>query len=423
MVSIVVSCLLLAVLLIGHAQARDLPPLRNYHLLASFLSSRLAAEDFAFSNQALYHDALKRVRNQYCGYFKPMVVIQASSAATVEVAIAASKHAGVGIAVLGGGHSYGCHSSTTGILVDMSRQKSVCIDYKNQTVEIGGGALWLDFYDALAPSSRLMIPGGQCPSVGVAGYTTGGGVSPFTRSIGMAIDALLCATVVLANETTVRVCKDAANPFAQNLFWALRGGGAGSFGVVMSLQYKMQELRTTNVVAGEICWLLDKPSQQSAWERWLTFFNDWDATTLSPYTALYMRVRFKNGALHGCFTIIHSGPSHEGNAVVEAMVAHSPELVNVTSQTWRQWAHIQNAIHGDAFNAQHTRGSSHSHGFFRFPSASYYPWFCQTARCRDARLSWYDNTEGGDIPKMPFPLGPQPDKQFHCMERYRLPVA
>lgn len=81
-------------------------------------------------------------------------------------------------------------------------------------------------HQALAGESRA-IPTGSCPTVGVAGLTLGGGLGADSRHAGLTCDALKSATVVLPGGDAVSA---SADDHAE-LFWALRGGGGGNFGV------------------------------------------------------------------------------------------------------------------------------------------------------------------------------------------------
>jgi FAD/FMN-containing dehydrogenase len=157
-----------------------------------------------------------------------------------------------------GGHSYGGYSTTTGVVLDVSRLNRVRVS-GGQAV-VGAGALLLDVYAALAAHGR-MIPAGTCPSVGIAGLTLGGGHGYASRKLGLACDALTGLTIVTASGQVLRC--DARRH--SDLFWACRGGGGGNFGVVTSLTF-----RTTPV--GEVAtYVLEWPRAQvrevvAAWQ-------------------------------------------------------------------------------------------------------------------------------------------------------------
>jgi hypothetical protein len=178
---------------------------------------------------ARYHDLLPRA-----------VVLCAASADVVEtLAFLAAR--GLETAIRSGGHCFAGHSSTGGVVVDVSSMRAVSIDGSLATV--GAGARLGAVYDTLAADGRT-IPGGTCPPVGIAGLTLGGGLGILGRSYGVSSDRLVAAEVVLADGRVV-ACDEHHD---SDLFWALRGAGAGNFGVVASLVFRtVPEPDVTNV--------------------------------------------------------------------------------------------------------------------------------------------------------------------------------
>jgi hypothetical protein len=156
----------------------------------------------------------------------PQAIVFCESRADVQKTVRwARKHA-VHIVPRGGGHSYGGYSTTSGVVVDVSRIHAVSVSSSGRAA-VGAGAKLLDVYTALAARGR-MIPGGTCPTVGIAGSTQGGGIGVSARRFGLTCDNLVEATVVLADGSVV-----VASPSEHSdLFWALRGGGGGNFGIV-----------------------------------------------------------------------------------------------------------------------------------------------------------------------------------------------
>ncbi len=102
-------------------------------------------------------------------------------------------------------------------------------------ISLGAGARWLEAYQALQPNGRY-VQGGGCTSVGVAGFTLGGGFGTFSRRFGTAAGNLLEAEVVTASGNIV-VANSYSHP---ELFWALRGGGFG-LGVVTRFTMRTHE--------------------------------------------------------------------------------------------------------------------------------------------------------------------------------------
>jgi FAD/FMN-containing dehydrogenase len=105
-------------------------------------------------------------------------------------------------------------------------------------VTIEAGAMWIDAYDAVTTKAGRYVQGGGCATVGVAGLIQSGGFGSFSKNYGMAAASLLEAEIVTA-DGAVRKANACTNP---DLFWAIKGGGGGSFGVVTKLTLKTHEL-------------------------------------------------------------------------------------------------------------------------------------------------------------------------------------
>jgi FAD/FMN-containing dehydrogenase len=118
----------------------------------------------------------------------------------------------------GGAHSSTWASSNGGIVIDLARLNAVSVAADRATVAVQGGANWGDVY-AACRKANVDVVGGPFWFVGVGGYLTGGGYSPFTPERGLAIDNIVSAVVVLADG---RVVKTSATE-EPDLFWAIRG--------------------------------------------------------------------------------------------------------------------------------------------------------------------------------------------------------
>ena len=94
-------------------------------------------------------------------------------------------------------------------------------------VSCGAGAMWLHAYQAVSVGAGRYVQGGGCTTVGVAGLVQGGGFGSFSKGFGTAAASLLEAEIVTA-DGKVRVVNHVQEP---ELFWALKGGGGGTFGV------------------------------------------------------------------------------------------------------------------------------------------------------------------------------------------------
>ena len=105
-------------------------------------------------------------------------------------------------------------------------------------VSAGAGAMWIDLYHAVTTDGGRYVQGGGCTDVGVAGLVQSGGFGSLSKAFGTAAASLLEAEVVTA-DGQVRIANPRTNP---DLFWALKGGGGGSWGVVTRLTLRTHPL-------------------------------------------------------------------------------------------------------------------------------------------------------------------------------------
>ncbi len=108
-------------------------------------------------------------------------------------------------------------------------------------VSVGSGAIWGPVYYQVGTVGGRYVQGGGCTTVGVAGLIQSGGFGSFSKNYGSACAALLEAEIVTA-DGKVRVVNQCNDP---ELFWALKGGGGGTFGVVTRLTLRTRDLPET----------------------------------------------------------------------------------------------------------------------------------------------------------------------------------
>jgi FAD/FMN-containing dehydrogenase len=144
---------------------------------------------------------------------------------------------GVRLAIRSGGHSYaGFSTIQNGVMVDLRRLHGVKLG-GGGIATIGPGAQLIDVYSHLAAHGAT-IPGGSCPSVGIGGHALGGGMGLAGRKLGLACDRIRAARIVTADGRALHV-----GPHSHpDLYWALRGGGGGSFGIVTQLELAVQHV-------------------------------------------------------------------------------------------------------------------------------------------------------------------------------------
>jgi FAD/FMN-containing dehydrogenase len=155
------------------------------------------------------------------------------------------------LVVKGGGHSYQGTSSAPDSLLIWTRamhaitlhdafvpQGCVGKQAPQPAVTIESGAVWMDVYNAVTTVAGRYVQGGGCATVGVAGLIQSGGFGSFSKNYGMAAAALLEAEIVTA-DGSVHIANSCSDP---DLFWAIKGGGGGSFGVVTKITLRTREL-------------------------------------------------------------------------------------------------------------------------------------------------------------------------------------
>jgi FAD/FMN-containing dehydrogenase len=166
----------------------------------------------------------------------------------------------VPIAARSGGHSYAGWSSTTGLIVDVTRMDRVAVT--GGTATVGAGTRLTDLYSGLAAHGRS-VPGGSCPSVGVAGLTLGGGVGVVARAHGLTCDNLESVQIVTADGSLLTA--DARTH--SDLYWACRGGGGGNFGVATEFTFRTQP--AGDIVLFTLSWPWSRAAEVvRAWQSW-----------------------------------------------------------------------------------------------------------------------------------------------------------
>jgi hypothetical protein len=169
----------------------------------------------------------------------PSVIARCSGVADVIAAVNFARENNLLTAIRGGGHNVGGRAlCDDGLVIDLSRMRSVFVDPSTRRVRVQGGATLGDI-DRETHVFGLAVPCGIVSKTGIGGLTLGGGVGWLIRKYGMSIDNLLSAQVVTA-EGKVLTASASEN---DDLFWALRGGG-GNFGVVTSFEFQAHPVAT-----------------------------------------------------------------------------------------------------------------------------------------------------------------------------------
>ena len=255
----------------------------------------------------------------------PAITVGATSAHEVAAAVRWAGDHGRPVAVVATGH--GLHSDLSGALaVSTRRMCDVTIDPHARTARVGAGARWAQVIEAAAPHGLAPL-NGSSSSVGVVGYTLGGGVGPMGRRFGFAADHVRRVQLVTV-DGAIREVDAASDP---ELFWAIRGG-KGNFGIVTELEFDL--VPVTTLYAGGIFF----PASACAdvlhtYRQWVHTLPE-DATSsvallrLPPDPALPEPLRGQF-AVHLRFAHLDSSSGAEGEQLLAPMRAVAAPLMDL----------------------------------------------------------------------------------------------
>jgi FAD/FMN-containing dehydrogenase len=194
---------------------------------------------------------------------RPRVVLVARDAGDVQAAVRWAARNNVAITTRSGGHSYAGYCTVqNGLIVNVRNLKSVSPNPRSRTARIGSGTQLIDFYAGLARRG-LTVPGGSCPSVGIAGLTMGGGIGLAARRWGTTSDNVISAQIVTADGRLRNVNAKSDEP----LYWAIKGGGGGNFGIVTSFRFTAYPVRSASWFIAEFPWS-EAADVVNRWQRW-----------------------------------------------------------------------------------------------------------------------------------------------------------
>ena len=259
------------------------------------------------------------VQDTHYNAARPRAIVYCESTSDVQKTIAWARKNGVLLVGRSGGHSYGGYSTTSsGVVIDVSRMNFV--QSHGGTALIGAGAQLIDIYAKLN-NRHLMIPGGSCPTVGIAGLTLGGGHGWSGRKYGLTSDNVKQLTIVTA-DGKAHVCNAHQNA---DLFWASRGGGGGNFGVVTNFSFKTHP--ASNVSTFYVSW---------PWSDAARVFKAWQ--TLAPHAPQNLGLSVLVMSTGSPPSISASGQFFGSESALRALIRPLSNVgsahVSITRRTW-----------------------------------------------------------------------------------------
>ncbi|XP_004233880.1 tetrahydroberberine oxidase-like [Solanum lycopersicum] len=173
--------------------------------------------------------------------FEPSTIFTPTNESQIQEAIHCSKKHGLQIRIRGGGHDYeglSYISEIPFVVIDLRNLRSISIDTEKKTAWIQAGATLGEVYYRIAEKSKkLAFAAGVCPTVGVGGHFSGGGYGMLSRKYGTAADNIIDAKLIGANGRI-----HDRESMGEDHFWAIRGGGGTSFGLIISWKIKLVDI-------------------------------------------------------------------------------------------------------------------------------------------------------------------------------------
>ena len=183
---------------------------------------------------------------------KPSVyAVAARNAQDIAAAVNFARVNNLRLVVKGGGHSYqGTSNAPDSLLIWTRHMNDIAMHDAfvpqgcehtlppQPAVTIGAGTIGIQAYTAVTTNGGKYVQGGGCLTVCLGGLVQSGGFGSFSKHYGTAAGGLLEAEVVTA-DGQIRIANACSNP---DLFWALKGGGGGTFGVVSKMTLRVHDL-------------------------------------------------------------------------------------------------------------------------------------------------------------------------------------
>jgi FAD/FMN-containing dehydrogenase len=183
-----------------------------------------------------HYEAARQIWNTLI-YKRPAIIARCSGTADVITAVNFAREHDMPLSVRSGGHDYAGKSiEDESLMIDLSLMNGVRVDPQVKTARVQPGATWGDV-DHESQAFGLATPGATVSTVGIAGFTLGGGSGYLSRKYGLGVDNLIAADIVTADGRLLH----ASNEQNPDLFWAIRGG-SGNFGIVTSFELQLHEV-------------------------------------------------------------------------------------------------------------------------------------------------------------------------------------
>ncbi|KAJ7957275.1 Reticuline oxidase-like protein [Quillaja saponaria] len=252
---------------------------------------------------------------------KPSIIVTPLHESHVQAAVICSKQVGTQIRIRSGGHDYegiSYVSDVPFIILDMFNLRNITVDIENQTAFVQAGATMGELYYKIWEKSNVHgFPAGVCPTLGAGGHLSGGGYGNMLRKYGLSVDHIIDAQIVDVNGKIL----DKAS-MGDDLFWAIRGGGGASFGVMLS--YKINLVQVPKIVTVF-------KVQRSLEENATDVVYQWQQVAPNTDDRLFMRMLLQPGE-----SKVKKGEKTIKASIVALFLGEATELVTILGKEFPQ---------------------------------------------------------------------------------------
>jgi FAD/FMN-containing dehydrogenase len=246
---------------------------------------------------------------------RPALIARCAGAADVIHAVNFARANGLLVSVRGGGHNVSGNAVCDGgLMIDLSRMKSIRVDAEHRTARAEPGVTWGEF-DFETQAFGLATTGGEVSTTGIAGLTLGGGVGWLMESYGLTCDNLFSVDIVTADGRLLTA--SASNN--QDLFWGVRGGG-GNFGIATSFEFRLHPV--DKLLAGMVVHPLDRA------RKVLRFYDEFMETSPDALGSLAAFVTLPDGGRAIAVVVCYNGTIEEGERVLRSLRKFGTPLVD-----------------------------------------------------------------------------------------------